>query len=93
MAEGCLFVSERGMIGGFAWPCPWSDYTIAMEAFWWAEDGHGAALRRAFETWAETRGAEPRMGLLHALRGAAVRRVLEADGYEPLETIMVKHGR
>lgn len=91
---GCLFVSRRGMIGGLVWPSPWSrGVMLSLESFWWAEDGAGTALRRAFEAWAAGHGAAPRMGFLHALRGAAVARALSADGYEPLETIMVKHGR
>lgn len=89
--RGALFVSDRGMIGGLVWPSPWSrGVMVSLESFWWAEDGAGTALRRAFETFAGQWGAKPRMGFLHALRGAAVARVLRADGYQPLETIMVK---
>lgn len=92
MREGCLFVSERGMIGGFAWPSPWSrDHRIAMEAFWWAEDRNGSALMQAFEDWAASIGAQDiRMGYLHKLAPEKVERKLRSRGYEPLETIMVK---
>jgi len=92
MQEGCVFVSKRGMLGGLAWPSPWSkDYLIAMESFWWAEDGQGRALANAFEAWAEAKGAKSlRMGFLYALAPEKVERMLKMRGYQPLETIMVK---
>lgn len=89
--HGCLFVSERGMIGGFAWPLPFSaNHLIAMDAFWWAEDGRGMALLRALEDWAEARGAELRIGFV-GLRPGSVERALNRRGYRRLEVIMVKN--
>ena len=94
--EGCIFVSERGMIGGFAWPAPWAkDYLIAMEAFWWAEDGQGKALADAYEAWAAARGAfgaggSTRMGYIEATQPERVEKILRKRGYVTLETIMVK---
>lgn len=92
LAEGCIFVSERGMIGGLAWPSPWAkDYLIAMEAFWWAEDGQGRALADAYEAWAKSVGAgSTRMGYIEATQPERVKKILLKRGYKPLETIMVK---
>ncbi len=92
LAEGCIFVSERGMIGGYAWPSPWAkDFLIAMEAFWWAEDGQGRALADAYEAWAGSVGAgSTRMGYIEATQPERVASILRKRGYRPLETIMVK---
>lgn len=96
LKDGCIFVSKRGMIGGFAWPSPWSkNYLIAMEAFWWAEDGQGMALADAYEAWATARGAygptgSIRMGFIEATQPDRVEKILRRRGYAPLETIMVK---
>lgn len=92
LTEGCIFVSERGMIGGYAWPSPWAkDFLIAMEAFWWAEDGQGRALADAYEAWAKEAGAgSTRMGFIEATQPDRVERILRERGYKTLETIMVK---
>lgn len=92
MREGCLFVSGRGMIGGYSWPSLWSrDHLIVMEAFWWAQDGSGAALMDAFEDWAMSLGTKDiRMAYLHRLEPEKVERKLRNRGYVPLETVMVK---
>ena len=90
--EVCICVSERGMIGGYAWPSPWAkDFLIAMEAFWWAEDGQGRALADAYEAWAASVGAgSTRMGYIEATQPERVAKILRQRGYKPLETIMVK---
>ena len=94
--EGCIFVSERGMIGGYAWPSPWAkDFLIAMETFWWAEDGQGRALADAYEAWAHVKGAygptgSTRMGYIEATQPERVAKILRQRGYKTLETIMVK---
>lgn len=72
--------SERGMIGGAMVPAfidP--DWKIAIELFFWSEDGHGMRLMRAFEKWATDMGASeirmsaesslPRAAKIYALRG------------------------
>ena len=81
MADGCVLVSERGVIGGIlgrAWADP--EWVYACELFWWAEDGSGARLLRGFEEWAREAGArEVRMTSLAHLGRAG--RLLEARGY------------
>lgn len=83
-AQGGLFTSERGMIGGLIapmWCAP--DWTAAVELFWWAEDGQGLRLLRRFEQWARDMGArEIRMTTLAAM--PAAERALR--GYERTET-------
>lgn len=88
--RGGVFVSRRGMIGGIVWPSMWNnEYLIATEGFWWAEDGHGLALVRAFEAWARSEGAsEVQVGTHQAYRRKAVSRLLR--GYTPREDIRVK---
>jgi len=90
--HACVFVSERGMIGGLAWPSQWSkDYLQAIESFWWAEDGHGRELADAFEAWAKAKGAKStQMCFLHSLMPEKVEKMLRMRGYKPLETNMVK---
>ncbi len=94
--EGCLFVSDRGMIGGYSWPSPWArNYVIAMEAFWWSEDGQGRALADAFEAWARSKGAygstgSTRMAFIEATQPERVEKILRKRGYRTLETMMVK---
>lgn len=83
-AQGGLFTSRRGMIGGIIapmWCAP--DWKAAVELFWWAEDGQGLRLLRRFEAWAKEKGAnEVRMTTLAAMPDAekALR------GYERVET-------
>ena len=68
-AQGGLFTSKRGMIGGVIapmWCAP--DWKAAVELFWWAEDGQGLRLLRRFEQWARDMGAqEIRMTTLAAM--------------------------
>ena len=83
-AQGGLFTSARGMIGGVIapmWCAP--DWKAAVELFWWAEDGQGLRLLRRFEQWARDMGAqEIRMTTLAAMPDAE--RALR--GYQRTET-------
>lgn len=85
MDKGCLLVSGGGMIGGIlgpAWARP--DWVYAVELLWWAEDGQGLPLLRAFEDWARNAGAnEVRMTSLTHLDRA--HRVLTRSGYAQSE--------
>ena len=68
---GAVFISGTGMIGGVLTPayCA-SSWIMAVELFWWAEQG-GVKLLKAFEDWAEEMGAnEVRMTSLAALERA-----------------------
>lgn len=82
-ADGGLFTSPRGMIGGVispAWCAP--NWLAAVELFWWAEDGQGLRLLRRFEAWARERGAnEIRMTTLASMPSAerALRGYLRAE--------------
>lgn len=56
--SGGVFVSDSGMIGGFLAPLYFNPAIFyAYEAFWWAPDGQGRALKAAFEAWARDSGA------------------------------------
>jgi GNAT superfamily N-acetyltransferase len=86
------FVSPRGAILGIVTPSMWSpDVLVAWEGFWWATDGNGMALLRAFEGWARESGAtRVQIGTQHAYRGEAVGRLLEREGYAMRETYWTK---
>jgi len=86
--DAALFISGGGMIGGVLAPSYAAPgHVMAVEMFWWSEDGEGKALLAAFEGWAASKGAgEVRMTALSGLRGKAVGRALERAGYKPVET-------
>ncbi|MBI5270696.1 MAG: hypothetical protein HY856_13575 [Burkholderiales bacterium] len=52
-----LFVSEAGYLAGLVQPFGFSQYRVALEYAWYAEDGSGLALLRRFEEWAHRMGA------------------------------------
>lgn len=55
---GFLRVESGGFIAGVIVPNPLSpDWLIAKEFLWWAEDGCGLRLARAFRGWAKEQGA------------------------------------
>lgn len=55
--DAAVWVSGGGFIAGSLQPTVISPALIAMEHGWWASDGSGLRLLRAFETWAQERGA------------------------------------
>lgn len=65
--DAIIFLSQNvtgltGMIGGVVYVHPYSGALTAFEAFWWTEPtararGTGVRLLRAFERWAQTKGA------------------------------------
>lgn len=55
--DGAVWVSGGGFIAGSLQPTIISPTPIAMEHGWWASDGSGLRLLRAFEAWARERGA------------------------------------
>jgi hypothetical protein len=83
-ADGATVIcTAQGVIGGALVPAYCDPQWVqAVELFWWAEDGQGLRLLRAFEEWArEMKAAEVRMTTLSALpRSAKALR-----GYDPAE--------
>lgn len=56
--SGGVFVSDGGMIGGALCPMYFNPAVVyAYELFWYAPDGSGRALNKAFREWAKTGGA------------------------------------
>lgn len=89
--DSVIYRSDAGMIGAHIGTLPWdATYKVAHEFFWWAEDGNGMALLRAYEAWARPRCNEIRMALLTALRPVATSAVLSRAGYQADEMGMVK---
>ncbi len=89
IAGGGVFRSDAGMIGGALAPAYFDpSYVMAVELFWWAEDGQGRRLLRKFEEWAGDAGAsEVRMTTLASLPNAE--RVLGGK-YRPIEISYVR---
>ena len=81
----CGLVSEGGLICGALAPLLSApSWIMAVEIVWWAEDGSGLALLRAFEAWAREVGAnEVRMTTLHRMPRTG--RAMERLGYRPEE--------
>lgn len=92
LAGGVVFLSETGLIGGLMAPL-WLAPTlqVGLELFWYAPDGHGQALRMAFEDWAREQGA---FGLQFSAMAdghlPALSRIYRRAGYAPVETAFMK---
>jgi len=56
-SDSAVWVTEGGFIAGSLQPTIINPAPVAMEHGWWATDGSGLRLLRAFETWAKDRGA------------------------------------
>ena len=82
-----MFRSERGLIAGFTLPA-WDDpgWLMAVEKWWWAEDGQWMALLRRLEEWARKQGAgEIRITSKLGLQSGRIDKVFQRAGYEPRE--------
>ena len=55
--DALVLVSDAGFIAGRLTPTIINPAPIAQEFGWWAADGSGLRLLRAFERWAAERGA------------------------------------
>lgn len=85
-----VFLTDGGMIGGMVTPAyTSSQWRMAVELFWFADDGRGLRLLSAFEKWASGQGAnEVRMTTLPALEAAGT--ILSRRGYQPAEISFTK---
>jgi GNAT superfamily N-acetyltransferase len=83
-----------GLLGGVAYPEPYSGNLIATEFFWFVQEssrGKGLSLYKAFEQWARQRGcSEIRMVHLVDLMPEKLERVYRHLGFEPAEVHYVK---
>lgn len=82
LSGGAWFVSRRGMIGGLLARSAFDRRIIAHECFWYAEDGRGMDLLRAWLKWAENNADEVRMDYLPRMQGERVGPVLERLGMQ-----------
>lgn len=73
----------QGMLGMIAYAHPLSADPIAGELFWWCEGGHGLALLRAAERWADEMGVVAVQMVSPDARAATI---YEKRGYVMLET-------
>lgn len=84
-ADSAVWVSGGGFIAGSLQPTIINPQPIAMEHGWWASDGSGLRLLRAFEQWAQARGA-PLIQLSTGPEGLDLSRL----GYRIVERAWVK---
>ncbi|MFH5773607.1 hypothetical protein ACHFJ0_05095 [Paracoccus sp. NGMCC 1.201697] len=56
-SDGFVAVSDGGFIAGSLQPTVINPSPVAMELGWFASDGSGLRLMRAFEKWASEKGA------------------------------------
>jgi hypothetical protein len=82
--EGVLLTHDDGVIGGVLtplWCAP--SALIASELFWWAERD-GRSLMKAFEAWAQDKGADL-VQMLMIMGRRDVSAVYDRSGYAPVE--------
>lgn len=84
---GAVLVSGAGFIAGRLGDTFISRDLVAYEMGWFAEDRSGLRLLRAFEAWAQSRGAAM---IAMSCNGGAAQRILDRSGYETMEIKMVK---
>ncbi|REF69962.1 hypothetical protein BDD41_2681 [Paracoccus versutus] len=84
---GVVLVTGGGFIAGRIGDTFISRDLVAYELGWFAEDRSGLRLLRAFETWAQGRGAAM---IAMSCNGGAAQRILERSGYRVAEIQMVK---
>lgn len=85
--SGIVLVSDGGFIAGHLGQTIISPDPVAFELGWYAEDKTGLQLLRAFEAWANERGATL---IKLSCNGGAAQRILERSGYRVAEIAMVK---
>lgn len=74
------FISGGGYIAGIVQPINFNPALAAIEVLWFAEDGSGMALLRAFRQWAERMGAV-KLVLHDHISGGRLADVLAKRGY------------
>lgn len=84
--DGFVAVSDHGFIAATITQTVISPDPVAVELGWWAERD-GLSLLRAFENWADSKGATLKK---MSCRGGTAQRMLERAGYRQAETAMVK---
>lgn len=87
--EAVLLVHDRGVIGGVlspVWASP--SVLVATELFWWAELG-GRPLMKAFETWAQSKGASV-VNMIAIMGERDVTPIYDRAGYVPTELSFVR---
>jgi len=87
--DAVLLVHDHGAIGGVLapiWCAP--SVVIATEIFWWAERD-GRSLMKAFEAWAEGKGADE-VQMIAILGARDVTPIYDRAGYRPVELCFMK---
>lgn len=84
--DGFVAVSDHGFIAATIMQTVISPEPCAIELGWFAERD-GLSLLRAFEQWADSKGATLKK---MSCAGGTAQRMLERAGYRQAETAMVK---
>jgi hypothetical protein len=89
--SGVVLVSDGGFIAGSISSTIISTERFAHELGWFATDNSGLRLLRAFEAWADSRGARVRLSTGPEDQvPARLRKALQRRGYRAYETAWVK---
>lgn len=85
-----LLISDGGYLAGMVQPLGFTERKIALEFAWYANDGSGFELLRAFEVWAKRMGAVKVVAHDMQMRESRLQRALVRKGYSLMSTAMVK---
>jgi hypothetical protein len=89
--SGIVLVSDGGFIAGSIASTIISNERFAHELGWFAKDNSGLQLLRAFEAWADSRGARVRLSTGPEDQvPARLRKALQRRAYRAYETAWVK---
>jgi hypothetical protein len=83
--DSCVWVTRQGFLAASVVPSVINPAPMAIEHGWYAADGQGVALLRAYEAWAKGRGA-----LIVQLSRAYGTGGLERLGYRAAECAWIK---
>lgn len=88
LANGVIFISEAGMLGGLVHRVPFCpDVIVGCEMFWWGD----GKLKRDFEAWCVEHGATAiQFSALADDRAETMGRLFRRDGYRATETGYLK---
>lgn len=87
---GIVLTSGGGFVCGLLTPCPANNrWNMGMELYWWAKDGKGGSLMKAFKKKALEMGANE-IRVSHRASTPKVGTFLERDGFSLDENVYAR---
>ena len=92
LEHGTIITNGTGFICGMLTPLFFSpNVVIAAEMAWWSEGGNGQDLKRAFEDWARSKGAQAvQFSAFNNQFAPKMNELLTKSGYYPVEVGYIK---